>query len=387
MGRMLIKDTALNIDPLEFMNKSEKIPLRLIHETNPRKYFPALFLLEKEGKIELQGEHRYSVVKEWFRAAIRDRRPFLKRTKNSFKDLILRFQIPFIKEENILFGFAPWDWRLIYLLPLLRKNKIIYHTSWPDWKNVPNRYAFLTPLVQKLWTYFLSHPNVNIVSLTKVVADSLKEETTNQSTIISHSVPSVFYKARDQAKKEQSNILKLLYVGEVSEKKGIPMLLDLAKSLQDHPIHFTIIGDGQLREECIEASKIAAVDFRGPIYNRSELAAVMADHDILLLLSQRTGTWREFFGIVIIEALAAGLGVIATTHIGPMRIFADKNCGNLFQEHDSRGIRDRLIELSHDSEKLEHFKSSQVDIAEQYHINSVAAKWFELLNNDRFFQA
>lgn len=369
----------------EFMNEA-KIPLRLIHETNPRKYFPALFLLDKEGKIKLLGEHRYSVVKEWFRSAIRDRSSFLKRTRNSFKDLTLRLQIPFIRDENILFGFAPWDWRLIYLLPLLRRNKIIYHTSWPDWKNVPNRYAFLTPLIQKMWIYFLSHPNVNIVSLTKVVADSLKKETGNQSTIISHAVPSVFYKARDQAKKEQGNVLKLIYVGEVSEKKGIPMLLELAKSLRDHPIQFTIIGDGQLREDCIEASKGAAIDFRGPIYNRPELAAVMADHDILLLLSQRTGTWREFFGIVIIEALAAGLGIIATTHIGPMGIFVGRDCGNLFQEHDSHGIRDLLIDLSQDSGKLEDFKKSQVDIAEQYHINSVTAKWFELLNNDRFFQ-
>ncbi|WP_344342136.1 glycosyltransferase, partial [Streptomyces rhizosphaericus] len=50
--------------------------VRIVHETNPTKYFPALLDLAEQGRIDIVGLHRYSVVKEWLRAGLKDRTPW-----------------------------------------------------------------------------------------------------------------------------------------------------------------------------------------------------------------------------------------------------------------------------------------------------------------------
>lgn len=357
--------------------------LIIVHETNPRKYFPAIFKLAESGEIKLVGEYRYSVFKEWLRSWIKDRSSFIKRTKNSLKDLSFRLTIPWLRGYNILAGFAPWDWRVLFFLFLAKKNRIIYHTSWHNWdlRKVPNRYSHTIDLaLYKLWDRFLHLDNVSVVAHTNVVADAISKEFNIQSTVIPHSVPDFFYRNNIDSKSKHLPI-KLIFVGELSEKKGIYKLLSLMEMLPKNSFMLTIIGDGPLRNDCIEADRYYNnITFSGPIYDRYELANILSEQDILLLLSQKIKEWEEVFGIVIIEALAAGLGVITSDHIGPKNIFKDKNLDNLFNENDLDSIKNKLINLYEDPEYLLSFKMEQVEISKKYHIDSVAQKWTNVIN-------
>ncbi|KAA2311698.1 glycosyltransferase family 1 protein [Pseudooceanicola sediminis] len=355
--------------------------LRIVHETNPGKYFPALFLLADRGDVVLTGAHRYSVFKEWLRAWRRDRTPFAARTRNAAADMRLRMDMSRISGEVIVLGFAPWDPRLLIYRGLARRNRILYHTSWHDWgldatPRQPRPAAFKRWLRDR-WVAFMAHPNVQTIAVTPVVADAVTEGTGQQALVIPHAVPSVFFETGAARAPRETGPLKLLYVGEVSEKKGLRILLDMMQTFtaQQQPISLTIIGNGAMAgaAEAASAAAGARVDFRGPVHDRAALAAIMADHDVLMLLSQRTPTWEELFGIVIVEALAAGLAVVASDHVGPRGILPGGD--GLFAEDAHAEVAAALRGMATDRTALAGLYARQAKACEPYHIDKVCESW------------
>lgn len=104
---------------------------------------------------------------------------------------------------------------------------------------------------------------------------------------------------------------KLVFVGNLIEDKGIFSLLEAVSILKQQKININldVFGRGEI-EKCKNlASKYdisEIVNFRG-IINNSELAEILCDYDLLALPS-----YYETFGIVLIEALAAGIPVVAS---------------------------------------------------------------------------
>ncbi|MCA1338160.1 glycosyltransferase family 4 protein [Pseudooceanicola marinus] len=360
---------------------SAPIRLRLIHETNPAKYFPALYDLAREGRVQLTGAHRYSVVKEWLRAWRRDRTPPGVRTANAWHDLLFRLSLPGVRGEVVVMGFAPWDWRLLIYRGLARRNRILYHTSWHDWglERTPRqpRPAALKRWLQGRWLAFLRHPNVTTVAVTPVVAEAVRAAAGVEARVIPHAVPAVFFEAGARHAPRQAPGLRLLYVGEISEKKGIGTLLEMMPQLAGQGIRLTVVGNGPLAGavEAAAADPAAGLTFLGPVMDRAKLAGIMAEHDILMLLSRKTETWEELFGIVVVEALAAGLAVIASDHVGPRGILHPAGGAGLFPQDDTAAIASELAALATDPARLSALRQRQAPVARAYGIAEVAADW------------
>lgn len=363
------------------MNKTK---IRIIHETNPQKYFPALFELAETGQIELVGAHRYSVVKEWMRAWLVDRTPFLKRCKNTFNDLLFRLRIPFVKDETIILGFAPWDWRLLIYRFLADRNRIIYHTSWHDWRldSTPcqPKILWFKRYMQKKWHAFVNLSQVKVIAVTQDAAKTVAKETGVIASVIPHAVPSPFFEAAKNRISSEKGPLRLLYVGEVSEKKGIRILLKLLDEFKEQEVTLTVVGNGPLVHLVKNGSD--QVNYLGQISDRAKLARIMAEHDILMLLSQKTKNWEELFGIVIIEAIASGCAIIATDHIGPRGILGNVGGVGLFSESDYEGICSKLRAIKSDSVKLEKLRNQQ-RIASRYSMLTIKKDWLKaIIDND-----
>ncbi|WP_010138042.1 glycosyltransferase family 4 protein [Oceanicola sp. S124] len=358
------------------------IRLRILHETNPRKYFPALFELADAGQVQLVGAHRYSVAKEFLRAALRDRTPLAERLSNAAGDLAFRLKLPVVRGEVVVMGFAPWDPRLLIYRGLARRNRVIYHTSWHDWglertPRQPKPAAFKRWLRDR-WLSFLAHPNVSTVAVTPVVAEAVQAEAGVGATVIPHAVPDVFFAAGTASaagRAGREGPLRLLYVGELSEKKGLRLLLQMMPVLAGQGVSLTVVGNGPLSGEVEAATTGGAVAFLGPVRDREKLAGIMAEHDMLVLLSQRTETWEELFGIVVVEALAAGLAVLATTHVGPRGILAPVGGAGLFDQDDHAGIAAQITRLAGDRAALAELRDIQVPVAADYAIPRVRASW------------
>jgi glycosyltransferase involved in cell wall biosynthesis len=113
--------------------------------------------------------------------------------------------------------------------------------------------------------------------------------------------------------------LRLLYAGRISQMKGIKYLLEAMKEFGRPDVELHLIGFAQ---GCGEALKPYKTFFtHHPHVSQKELYAQYKHYDALVLPSVYEG-----FGLVIVEAMAAGLPVITTDHtMGPDIIEHGKN--------------------------------------------------------------
>lgn len=356
--------------------------VRIIHETDPEKYFPALFQLANQHRIAIVGAHRYSVVKEWIRAWRDERKSLRANTLLALNAFSLRLRIAMIRDEVIILGFAPWDWRMAIYAMLARKNAIIYHTSWPYWEecSTPRQYGLVTGFLRRIWLRLLRRSNVAIVAVTDASRNELASRYGLGAQVIPHAVPEAFFAARQKSSRHPRDVVKLIYVGGLWRKKGVELLFELMESLADEPVELTIVGDGTLRQRCVEgAAKNPAIRFLGPINDRTELADTMAAHDILVSLSQREDRWEELFGIVIAEAMAAGLGVVASDHIGPRSLLGGTDFGALFEDGDINGPTELIRQLASARAELDRFRAAHSHLADEFHLDAVSNRWAELI--------
>jgi glycosyltransferase involved in cell wall biosynthesis len=127
-----------------------------------------------------------------------------------------------------------------------------------------------------------------------------------------------------------------LFVGRLSEEKGIETLLAAWKRLSPD-VRLKIVGDGPMAESVSQAAAtIAGVEWLGS-RSKVEVSRLMADAAFLVAPS----ICYETFGLVLIEALAAGLPVF-TSRLGAMaELISDGQTGKLF----TAGNSDELVSV------------------------------------------
>ena len=117
---------------------------------------------------------------------------------------------------------------------------------------------------------------------------------------------------------KQTDGTRLLYVGYLRDTKGVRYLIDAMGFLPEQ-IELTVVGDGPEREALeSQVEKSAAFDrieFTGSI-PYEEITRAYSNADIFV----HPGVWPEPFGRTILEAMQAGLPVVATDIGGPREI-------------------------------------------------------------------
>jgi len=100
----------------------------------------------------------------------------------------------------------------------------------------------------------------------------------------------------------------------------------------------------------------------------------------LILPSRKFKNWEELFGIVIIEAMATGIPVIASNCIGPKEIIENGKDGILFKKEDFNGLINSIMLLKN-NEKLRKklVKNANKKIVGKYIIEIVSKKLLSLI--------
>lgn len=135
-------------------------------------------------------------------------------------------------------------------------------------------------------------------------------------------------------------------VGRLEPEKGWFSFLEVARQLENfhtYPLAFIIIGSGSEEEylsNWVSLNQLNNVHFLG---YRHDVPRLLSQSDIFLLTSN-----REPFGIVILEAMAAGCPVIATRSGGPEYILTDGYDGFLVKVGDNQGMAERIMQLIQD---------------------------------------
>jgi glycosyltransferase involved in cell wall biosynthesis len=163
------------------------------------------------------------------------------------------------------------------------------------------------------------------------------------------------------------SILFVAGLGNAEQHKGLHTLLDAMVLVREKiwNTRLTIVGDGDMREDYqVYAKKLNlenSVDFKGRLAGKL-LAKQYQEADLLVLPSE-----NESFGMVILEAMSAGLPVIATRIGGIPFLVADNKTGFLIEPRDPVTLARKIIELLTDRGLMESFgKAARIKAADGF---------------------
>ncbi|MCA9836452.1 MAG: glycosyltransferase [Trueperaceae bacterium] len=128
-----------------------------------------------------------------------------------------------------------------------------------------------------------------------------------------------------------------LYVGRLSEEKGIEVLLEAWQQLE-LPIKLKIVGDGPLRHKVEKHS--GDREFLGS-QPKDQVLSLMKDASLLIIPSLA----YENFPMTLVEAYATGLPVVVSGHGSLAEWVKDGQTGWHFQAGSARSLAERLEQV------------------------------------------
>ncbi|GAB7020352.1 glycosyltransferase family 4 protein [Halostagnicola bangensis] len=161
-------------------------------------------------------------------------------------------------------------------------------------------------------------------------------------------------------------------VGVLSEQKNYATLLTVADELADEDITFRIAGDGPKRGELerqIESLGIDNVELLGRV---DDLPEFLQSVDVYVQPSHYEGLC-----ITVVEAMAAGLPVVASAVGGINYTVTERKNGFLHDPTDIAGFCDSIRELAEDPPKRERFGKRGRAIVENRYTQDVFVERFE----------
>ena len=170
----------------------------------------------------------------------------------------------------------------------------------------------------------------------------------------------------------------ILFVGRLHPIKGLAYLIKAMKIIhQRYPkSRLLIVGDGDERDNLnmiVKNSNLnECVTFIGKVPNKS-IPEYMALADILVLPSLSEG-----FPVVILEAMACGLPIVATKIRGNQEIIKDWDNGFLVEPRNSENITEKVLLLLKDDQLRRIIAGKNIEVAKRYSWESVARRVEEI---------
>ena len=166
--------------------------------------------------------------------------------------------------------------------------------------------------------------------------------------------------------------LRILFIGQAVERKGLPLLLRAFEALREHiPTELTVIGPSQeelapLIMDCRDVRVLGKVDDAA---KHAELQRA----DVLAAPS----LGGESFGMVLTEAFATGTTVVASDIAGYRDVVTDGVDGVLVPAADAAALALELRELYHEPERRLALAHAAADTVQHFAWQRVAERVME----------
>ncbi|MBD2160580.1 glycosyltransferase [Limnothrix sp. FACHB-1083] len=198
------------------------------------------------------------------------------------------------------------------------------------------------------------HPLYHLATASEAVAQAVRDAGLTQlETSTIH--PGALVRQFSRPTLPQRDKLRILYAGLVIQTKGPHTLLEALTVLQQQQMDFecTIAGNAihadylaALQQYLQQTGLVHRVRLVGHL-DRSQLADCFAQHNVFVFPSIQP----EAFGIVQVEAMAAGLTVLSTGVGGASEVIESGVSGLLFPAGDPIALAQALISLPQDPER------------------------------------
>ena len=313
--------------------------------------------------------------------------------------------IPRIREKKVRGLLVPFLIIGLYIALLKRRKKYDYvHANWLIPQGVVQSF-FKIP-------YILTGHGGDVASMNKGIVKYLKRRAVRNAktvTVVSSALKEELLEIFPQ--KERESILKkllvqpmgcdvarfgsihrkenlwgqngksvVLFVGRLAEKKGVRYLIDAVQQLD---VLLVIVGDGplmgKLKEQTRELGMENKVLFMGA-KTHEQLPEIYASADVFAAPSVTAGDKdKEGFGLVILEAMASGLPVVASRSGGITEIIRHGWNGLLTEEKDSLGLAENISMALTDSILYNRIAANMKYTVESYNYAKVGARYAEII--------
>ena len=176
----------------------------------------------------------------------------------------------------------------------------------------------------------------------------------------------------------------VLFVGRLAEKKGVSYAIEAMRQVNNAIL--VIAGDGPLKSklqrqaERVQKESGSTILFLGA-KTHEELKGIYASADLFVMpsITAKDGD-KEGFGLVILEAFASGLPIVASRSGGITDIVKDGVNGYLAEEKDVSGLADRINIVLQDKNIYNKMQTEAKKTAQRYDYCEIAKRYAVFLN-------
>jgi len=234
-----------------------------------------------------------------------------------------------------------------------------FHTRFPEYIEA---YTGLPAWISYAFQRWFHRPGIGMFVATRSLKAELSGRGFRRLMLWSRGVDTAQFKPRSEVRDRSSGEGSgptFLYVGRVSREKNVEAFLNL-----DLPGRKVVVGDGPILGHL--RRQFPDVIFKGAKTGQ-DLAREYADADVFVFPS-RTDT----FGLVLLEAMASGLGVAAYPVTGPIDVVTPGVTGCL--DEDLRAAALAALELDRDQVRVQAMRHDWSRVANLFLANIYQAR-------------
>lgn len=184
-----------------------------------------------------------------------------------------------------------------------------------------------------------------------------------------------------EAPKRKNDGLHLVFMGRLEERKGAQVLLEAWPKISGAipEARLTVAGGGELEQELKNYARdkgLCNVCFVPPPSN-TDAPGLIASADFFVA----PATGGESFGLVLVEAMAAGTLPIAAANTGYRTVMTGEGQELLFPPGDASALAQKVIDLAPDKSRCASLKTWAENCADSYDVGALGPGFLALYND------
>ncbi len=246
------------------------------------------------------------------------------------------------------------------------------HVGKIDYDTIIHKVLF--EINEKIASYVVGNAS-RIISIGEEISEYICKKFKKRSILIQNAVDTNFFSPKRSNKRSR---FIALFVGRFTYKKGIDIIVDVAKKLNKEKIDFICIGDGPKMpeiKETIRKENIKNITLTGTLSDKSELRQYYKNASVLIFPSRK----GEGSPLVILEALASGLPVIVKNTGGHTTIIEDEKTGFIVENVDE--MAEKVKFLKENKDLLEKMSSNAREYSKKFSWSKNMQKLISIYNS------
>lgn len=175
---------------------------------------------------------------------------------------------------------------------------------------------------------------------------------------------------------EKNGVIHIACIGSLVDNKGQSLAIDTISLLKkrNFPVHLSILGDGANRISLQEQIDSLSLNDEVTLCGNVDKPEAYLQRSTLYLHT----AMAESFGLVLVEAMACGLPIVATDAGGNRDIVINDVNGYLLPKRSAEDLADKIELILNDDALCQKLAQNSIHYAQQFSITSYTEKLIEM---------